>query len=453
MEGSIHKGSAPMAQGPIWKHIVFFAVPLFFGNLFQQFYNTADSFIVGKFLGDTALAAVSSSGSLILLLVGFFNGISTGGGVVVARYYGAGDRHRMSRTIHTMVAFGLAAGVALTAIGLLLAPQILLWMGTPADVLPQSIDYFRIYFLGSVAFVLYNVFVGILQAVGDSIHPLIYLIVSSLVNVVLDLIFVWGFHWGVWSAALATVISQFVSALLCLIHLMRTKGPERLSLAEIGFDSVVFRQVLSNGLPAGVQTSIISLANVVVQANINAFGSAAMAGCGAYSKVEGFGFLPITCFSLALTTFISQNLGAGETERARKGAKFGVLCSVIIAECIGGLIWLLAPVLIGAFNDSGTVIAYGVAQARTVTLFYCLLAFSHCMAGILRGAGRASVPMFVMLGCWCVFRIVYITAAVSVVPEIQMVFWAYPITWSMSTVIFALYARHTPWLRKGTAAA
>ncbi|MBM6937701.1 MATE family efflux transporter [Pseudoflavonifractor phocaeensis] len=447
MEGSRSKESAPMTRGPIWQRIVFFAVPLFFGNLFQQLYNTADSLIVGKFLGDTALAAVSSSGSLILLLVGFFNGISAGGGVVVARYYGAGDRLRMGRTIHTMVAFGLAAGAALTVIGVLLAPQILILMGTPADVLPQSTAYFRIYFLGSVAFVLYNVFVGILQAVGDSRHPLLYLVVSSLVNVVLDLLFVAGFHWGVWSAALATVISQCVSALLCLIHLLRAKGPERLSLRSVGFDATVFRQVLSNGLPAGVQTSIISLANVVVQSNINAFGSAAMAGCGAYSKVEGFGFLPITCFSLALSTFISQNLGAGETERARKGAKFGVICSVVIAESIGALIWLLAPVLIGAFNESGHVISYGVAQARTVTLFYCLLAFSHCMAGILRGAGRASVPMFVMLGCWCVFRILYITAAVAVVPEIRMVFWAYPITWSLSTVIFLLYARRTPWLR------
>ena len=215
----------------------------------------------------------------------------------------------------------------------------------------------------------------------------------------------------------------------------------------------MFRQVISNGLPAGVQTSIISLANVVVQSNINAFGSSAMAGCGAYSKVEGFGFLPITCFSLALTTFIGQNLGAGEIERARKGARFGILCSVTIAELIGGLIWLLAPVLIGAFNDSADVISYGVAQARTVTLFYCLLAFSHCMAGILRGAGRASVPMFVMLGCWCVFRILYITVAVSVVPSIRMVFWAYPITWSLSSVIFLLYARHSDWLHGGQPAA
>ena len=445
--------SALMTSGPIWQRIVFFAVPLFFGNLFQQLYNTADSLIVGKFLGDTALAAVSSSGSLILLLVGFFNGISAGGGVVVARYYGARDTERGKRTVHTMVAFGLAAGVGLTVIGVVLAPQILILMGTPANVLPQSTAYFRVYFLGSVAFVLYNVFVGILQAVGDSRHPLFYLVVSSLVNVVLDLLFVAGFHWGVWAAAMATVISQCVSALLCLIHLLRARNEVQLFPRQVAFDGPMFRQVISNGLPAGVQTSIISLANVVVQSNINAFGSSAMAGCGAYSKVEGFGFLPITCFSLALTTFIGQNLGAGEIERARKGARFGILCSVTIAELIGGLIWLLAPVLIGAFNDSADVISYGVAQARTVTLFYCLLAFSHCMAGILRGAGRASVPMFVMLGCWCVFRILYITVAVSVVPSIRMVFWAYPITWSLSSVIFLLYARHSDWLHGGQPAA
>ena len=212
--------STLMTEGSIWKKIIAFAVPLFLGNLFQQLYNTADSLIVGNFLGSNALAAVSSSGNLIFLLVGFFNGIAIGAGVVIARYYGAGRHGDVQKAIHTTIAFGLAAGVVLTVIGVVLAPIILVWMGTPADVLPKSTVYFRTYFAGSLSFVMYNVFVGILQSVGDSRHPLVYLIISSLINIVLDLVLVGIFHFGVGAAAFATIISQFVSAFLCLRRLM-----------------------------------------------------------------------------------------------------------------------------------------------------------------------------------------------------------------------------------------
>lgn len=301
--------STLMTEGPIWKKIVSFAIPLFLGNLFQQLYNTADSLIVGNFLGSNALAAVSSSGSLIFLLVGFFNGISVGAGVVVARFYGAREIDKVQKAIHTTIAFSIVSGIALTAIGLILAPQILILMGTPENVLPNSILYFRIYFLGSLAFVLYNAFVGILQSVGDSKHPLIYLIISSVINIILDLLFVGVFRFGVGSAAAATIISQFVSAVLCLRHLLRAPKDYRVHLKKIRFHGQMLRLVISNGLPAGIQNSIIALANVVVQSNINAFGEMAVAGCGSYSKIEGFGFLPITCFALALTTFIKPESG------------------------------------------------------------------------------------------------------------------------------------------------
>lgn len=312
------QSSTLMTEGPIWKKIITFAFPLFLGNLFQQLYNTADSLIVGNFLGSDALAAVSSSGSLIFLMVGFFNGIAMGAGVVVARYYGARQIEKLQRAIHTDVAFALVAGVLLTIIGLILAPQMLVWMGTPEDVMPNSILYFRIYFAGSLAFVLYNVLVGILQSIGDSRHPLYYLILSSMINIALDLLFVGVFRWGVGSAALATIISQFVSALLCLRRLMHSPEEYRVTLSKIRFDLPMLKQIIQNGLPAGLQNSIIALANVVVQSNINSFGKMAVAGCGAYSKVEGFGFLPITCFSLALTTFISQNLGAKNTTAPKR---------------------------------------------------------------------------------------------------------------------------------------
>ncbi len=442
-EGS---ASVRLTEGPIWKRLVAFAIPLFFGNLFQQLYNTADSLIVGNFLGSDALAAVSSSGSLIFLMVGFFNGISLGAGVVIARYFGAKDDELVQRAVHTTIAFGFVAGALLMGIGLVLAPQMLRWMGTPADVMVNSTVYFRVYFCGSIAFVLYNACVGILQSVGDSRHPLYYLIVSSALNIVLDLVFVGVFGFGVGSAALATIISQFVSAVLCLFRLCRVNEIYRVSLRRIRFDLPMMRQIIANGLPAGVQNSIISFANVVVQSNINQFGKMAVAGCGAYAKIEGFGFLPITCFALSMTTFISQNLGAKEYERAKKGAVFGVICSMVLAEIVGIVINRTAPWLIAAFSQTPEVIEFGTLQARTVTLFYCLLAFSHCVAGIMRGAGRATVPMFVMMCCWCIIRVLYITVTVHFIPQIQVVFWAYPITWTLSSVVFLFFLLRTDWV-------
>ena len=435
-----------MTEGPIWKRMILFAIPLFLGNLFQQLYNTADSLIVGNFLGSDALAAVSSSGSLIFLMVGFFNGISLGAGVVIARYFGAREKEKVQDAIHTTVAFGIVAGILLTAIGLIMTPTFLRWMGTPADVLKNSVLYFRIYFLGSIAFVLYNIFVGILQSVGDSRHPLIYLIISSVTNVVLDLLFIGVFRFGVGSAAVATILSQFLSAILCLIHLMRCKEDYQIHLKKIRFDFPMLKLIISNGLPSGFQNSIISFANVIVQSNINSFGKMAVAGCGAYSKIEGFGFLPITCFALSLTTFISQNLGARQYERAKKGAKFGVLCSITMAEIVGIIIFFTAPYLVAAFNNDPQVVAFGTAQARTITLFYFLLAFSHCIAGILRGAGKSTIPMLVMLICWCIIRVSYITVAVRIIPDIKVIFWAYPITWTLSSILFIIYYFKADWI-------
>ncbi len=438
--------STLLTEGTIWKKILAFAFPLFLGNLFQQLYNTADSLIVGNFISSDALAAVSSSGSLIFLLVGFFNGISVGAGVVIARFYGARESDKVERAVHTTVAFGIVSGIVLMLTGILFTPTILQWMGTPADVLPASITYFRIYFCGSLAFVLYNIFVGILQSVGDSRHPLYYLILSSVVNIILDLFFVAVLGFGVGAAALATVISQFISAVLCLIRLLRSEEEYRIRLRSIRFDSYMLKQIIRNGLPSGMQNSIIAFANVVVQSNINSFGKMAVAGCGAYSKIEGFGFLPINCFAMALTTFISQNLGAKQYDRAKKGARFGILCSISMAEIIGIVIYVLSPVLIAAFNNDSEVIQFGIAQAHTVTLFYCLLAYSHCLAAIFRGAGKSTVPMVVMMVCWCIIRVTYITVILHFFPVIKAIFWAYPLTWSLSTIIFTLYYFRSDWI-------
>lgn len=435
-----------MIEGSIWKGLLSFAIPIFLGNLFQQLYNTADTLIVGNFIGKEALAAVSSSGNLIFMLVGFLSGMAMGAGVLISKYYGAGDQEKLQKAIHTDLAFAIAAGLLMTVVGVLLTPYILRWMGTPDNVLPQSISYFRTYFFGCAALFLYNISTGILQAVGDSRHPLYYLITSSLINVVLDLLFVGVFRWGVASAAAATAISQGVSAVLCLRRLVRTEEVYRVELRRIRLDWSMLGLIVRFGLPSGVQNSVIGFANVMVQANINAFGDSAMAGCGSYSKIEGFAFLPVTCFSMALATFVGQNLGAKHHERVKQGARFGVACSMLTAEFIGVVIWLAAPFFIGLFNNDPEVVAFGVRQARIISPFYCLLALNHCMAGILRGAGKATVPMLIMMAIWCVVRVAYITIAVGIWENILVVFTAYPLTWSLSAVLFLIYYFKADWL-------
>ena len=437
-----------LTTGSVPRRMLLFALPIFLSNLFQQLYNAVDSLIVGNFIGGDALAAVGSSGSLILLMIGFINGVSLGAGVLIARYYGAQDDDHLERAVHTTVALGLVAGVVLTVVGVLLTPHILRWMGTPANVIPNSVSYFRVYFLGSSAVVLYNMGASILQSVGDSRSPMKYLMASSVVNVGLDLLFVAVFRWGVASAALATILSQIMSAFLAFRKLSRVRGGYRVVWRRVRFEGPTLRQVIALGLPSGVQSSVISLANVIVQSNINAFGSSAMAGCAAYSKIEGFAFLPVTCFALSLSTFVSQNLGARRYDRVREGVKFGLLCSPILSESIGVGIFLLSPFLITLFNTDPSVVAFGVDYARTSSLFYCLLAFSHCCAGILRGMGRPIVPMTIMLSVWCLLRITYITTAVHFIQDIHVVYWAYPITWSISSILFALCLRRLPFLQR-----
>ena len=435
-----------LTEGPILKGLALFALPILVGQIFQQLYNTADAMIVGQFLSDQEYAAVSSSGSLVFLLIGFFAGISMGAGVVIARYFGAKDWERLHVAIHTTVAFGLIAGVALTAIGMVLTPQILRLMSTPESVMQYSVQYFRMYFAGALGISLYNLLRGILQAVGDSKHPLYYLIFSSLINIGLDLLFIGVFHWGVWAAALATSISQCFSAMLCLIRLMREREEYRVELREIRLERAMFLEVLRNGVPAGVQNSIIAFANVVVQSNINSFGAVAVAGCGTYSKLEGFAFLPITCITMALTTFVSQNLGAGRQVRVRKATRVGILTAITMAELIGLSILTFGPTLMRLFTDNPDSIAVGMQQVHVEVLFYFALAFTHSIASILRGAGMPMVPMFVMLGVWCVLRVTYISIMVPIFRDIRVVFTAYPLTWSISSIIFLIIFLKTDWI-------
>ena len=446
LNAGLRKDSTLMTQGSPVRVIFAFALPIFLSQLFQQLYSTADAWLVSKFLGDGAFAAVTSSGNLIHLMISFFVGASMGAGVVISRYFGAKDPERMSKAVHTSVLVSLLCGVLLTLIGTVLASYIPGWMKLNENLIPYAASYLRWYFAGSVALVMYNTFKGIMNAVGDSKRPLYYLIVSSVLNVFLDWLFLGPLGLGVEWAAIATTISQAASAGLCLLQLTRKGTVYALSWSKLRMDRPILREVLRYGLPTGVQNSVIGLANVMVQTHINTFDEVGTNACAAYARIQGFAFLPITSFSMSLTTYIGQNLGAREYDRARKGARFGIWCSMIMAEIIGVILYVFARPLTAFFISDPESIAIAVRQSQIESLFFFLLSYSHCLAGIFRGAGKATVPMFVMLGVWCVFRIAYITVAMMIDHNITWLFWAYPITWTISSIIYLIYFYKSDWL-------
>ncbi len=435
-----------MTAGDPKKVIFRFALPIFLSQLFQQLYSTADAWIVSKFLGDNAFGAVASSGNLIHLMISFFVGASMGAGVVISRYFGAKDPERMSKAVHTSVLVSLICGVLLTVIGTALAAWIPVWMKLDPKLVPFSAAYLRWYFAGSLSLVMYNTFKGIMNAVGDSRRPLYYLIVSSVLNVFLDWLFLGPLGLGVEWAAIATAISQAVSAGLCLIQLTKKGTVYRLSRSRLRMEREILKEVLRYGVPTGIQNSVIGLANVMVQTHINTFGDVGTNACAAYARIQGFAFLPITSFSMSLTTYIGQNLGAKEYGRARQGARFGIWCSMIMAEIIGVILFVFAEPFVKAFISDPESVAIAVRQSHVESLFFFLLSYSHCLAGIFRGAGKAVVPMFVMLGVWCVFRIAYITVAMKIDHNILWLFWAYPITWTISSLIYLIYFYTSDWI-------
>ena len=435
-----------MTEGKISTKIIRFALPVFLGNLFQQLYNLIDALVVGNFVSTQALAAITSTGSLVFLLVGFFSGTFTGAGVVISKFFGARDDESVSKAVHTSIAFALISGLVLTVVGTILSPQILRLMQTPDDVYDLALSYVRIQFLGIMGVVLYNSANGIFQAVGDSKHPLYFLMISSITNVVLDIAFVTIFDWGVPGVAVATIIAQFLSVGLAFAKLSKAEGPHRVQLKKIAIDRKMLRQIIRIGLPSGIQNSVIAFANVIVQSSINVFGSAAAAGYGASAKLEGFVFIPITSLAMSMSTFVGQNLGARNYERARKGASFGIISCILISEAIGVATYIFAPQLIKLFTDDPSSVLAGAAKNRITAFFYFALALSHTMAGILRGAGKSKIPMFVMLGSWCIFRVFYIQVIAKLFDDIIFVFWAYPITWMLSTVAFIIYYLKSDWV-------
>ena len=437
-----------MTEGVIWKEILLFSIPLLLGNLFQQLYNAVDSVVVGNYIGAQALAAVGSSAPVINLLVSFFMGLAVGAGVIISRYFGARKKEELHIAVHTSLALTFAAGLVMTLIGVLISPYVLQWVGTPSDVMESSVLYLRIYFLGILSVMVYNMGSGILRAVGDSRNPLYFLIVSSVTNIILDMLFVIVFHMGIAGVGWATLIAQTISAVLTMLLLMRTKEEYQLKLKHIRFHKHMLYEIVRLGLPSGLQNAIVSFSNVIVQSNINAFGSLAMAGCGSYTKIDGFAILPVMSYSMALTTFTGQNMGAKKYDRVKQGAKTGILMSVITIVCISALLLMLGPNVLAIFSSDPTVINYGLYMMHVLAPGYIFLAISHAFNGIIRGAGITTVPMIVMVTCWCGLRMAWILTSVPLFHDIGVVFMGWPLTWIASALWLFLYYRKGKWMTR-----
>ena len=437
-----------MTEGSIGKQLIGFAFPLLLGNLFQQLYNTVDAVLVGKFVGSEALAAVNSSTPLVNLLVSFFMGISVGAGVVISQYYGAKNDKKLHDAVHTTVALALASGIFMTFVGIILSPIILRLMGTPEDVMGLSTIYLQIYFGGILGIVVYNMCSGILRAVGDSKRPLYFLMVSSVINIILDLLFVAIFDMGVAGVAFATLIAQFVSAGLTLFVLVRTSNSFKLILRDIRFHKLQIIKIVRIGLPTGIQNTIVSLSNVVVQGNINSFGTLAMAGCGSYAKIDGFAILPVMSIAMAITTFTGQNIGAKKYDRVKEGTKIGTIFSLITVIAISAIIMIFTPNILKIFTNDSDVIYYGTLMMKCLAPGYIFLGLSHLFSGVLRGAGKTTVPMIIMVLCWCFLRMAWVLTFTPIFKDIKIVFFGYPITWFASAAILLIYYKKANWLPK-----
>ncbi len=435
-----------MTEGSIWKNILLFSVPLILGNLLQQLYNTADSIIVGNFLGSNALAAVGSSGSPIYLLIGFSQGIAVGAGVVVAQYLGAQDRKDTQVAVHTSLAIAVILGVLLTLGGILFSKNLLVWMNTPDEVLGDAVSYIRIYFGGVLFSVVYNMAAGILNAAGNSKRSLLYLGFASVTNIVLDLVLIAGFRMGVEGAAIATDISQLVSCVLSLAFLTRVKGDYQVTLREIRVHPKMASRIIRIGLPTGIQNMVISFSNVLVQASVNGYGASAMAGFAAYMKIDGFNILPVTSFSMAATTFVGQNYGAGKLERVKKSVWVTLAMGILYTLIAGGLLLLFQRPIMRLFTNEESVVEFGVTAMHYFCPFYFLLAILHGLAGAVRGTGKSVPPMVVLLVSLCLFRVVWIQWILPFFHTIDGIFVLYPVSWAFGAVLMVLYAWKANWM-------
>ena len=434
-----------MTEGSIFRNILFFSAPLILGNLLQQTYNAADSIIVGNFVGSNALAAVGSSTSLIFLLIAFSQGASVGASVIVSQYLGAQDGKRVRLSVHTAFAIAGILGVLLTIGGLLFSKRILIAMGTPAEVLPDSVRYLQIYSAGLIFNVLYNMAAGILNAAGNSRKSLGYLAAAAVTNIGVDLVLIGLFGWGVTGAAVATTLSQAVSCVLAMGYLLRVDADYRVTPREMRIHPLMAKRIIQVGLPTGIQNMVISLSNILVQASVNTFGAAAMAGFGAYLKIDGFCVLPMMSFSMAITTFVGQNYGAGKFDRMKKGMWVTIAMGVVYTVVMGAVLILFARQMLGFFSQDEAVIDFGVQALRIFCPFYWIPAIMHALAGTVRGTGKSVPPMLALLFSMCIFRIIYLKTILPFFDTIFGIYILYPISWTMGMVLMILYTWKGHW--------
>ena len=434
-----------MTEGPIIGHLIRFAMPLLIGNIFQQLYNTVDSWVVGNYVSKDAFAAVGTVGPIINMLIGFFLGLSSGAGVVISQYYGAKKHDKVSETVHTSIVMTLVMAVVFTFVGIWMTPFMLRFMKTPASVMPESTAYLTIYFAGVIGLMVYNIGSGILRAIGDSQRPFYFLVVSALMNTVLDLVFVLVFHMGVEGVALATVIAQGTSALLVIITLVRSDTCVKLSLRKMKFHWDAFVKIVRVGIPAAIQMMITSFSNIFVQSYINFFGENCMAGWTAYGKIDQLIFLPMQSLALASTTFVGQNLGIGQVERAKKGVRSALNISFAATAIVMIPVILAAPWLVQFFNDDPAVIEFGTLFLRYITPFYIVCCVNQVYSGALRGAGNSKVPMFIMLASFVCFRQIYLFIMANFISNTVLpITMGYPAGWIVCSALTLLYYHKVP---------
>ena len=431
-----------MTEGSIIRHLVVFAAPLLLGNIFQQLYNTVDTWVVGKYVSNEAFSAVGTVGPIINMLIGFFLGLSSGAGVVISQYYGAGKTEEVRKTVHTSIVMTLILGILFTGLGIALIPGMLALMNTPAEVIPESTAYLTIYFAGVMGLMLYNMGSGILRAVGDSTRPFYYLVVSAVINTVLDLVFVLRFDMGVAGVAWATIIAQAISAVLTLITLMRSDSCIRISLRALRLHLDMLGKIVRVGIPAALQMAVTSFSNVFVQSYINYFGADCMSGWTAYGKIDTLLMLPMQSLALASTTFVGQNLGIGKIDRAKRGVRIALALSLATAVLLMIPVLLFAPSLVAFFNEKAAVIEYGTMFLRYISPFYVLCCFNQIYSGALRGAGNTRAPMIIMLASFVVFRQIYLFVLTHFITNtILPVSMGYPAGWLVCSLLTFLYYR------------
>lgn len=441
-----NKNTLLMTQGNIWKLLITFSIPLIIGNLLQQMYNTADSIIVGNFVGSNGLAAVGSGTALINLIIAFAQGAAVGAGVVVSQYIGADKKDKIKISVHTSICISIILGLILSLLGIFASPSLLIMMKTPKVVLKSSILYLQIYCGGLIFNVIYNMATGILNAAGNSKKPLVYLAIASFTNIILDLLFIKIFNLGVMGAAIATDISQAISCILAIGYLLKVKSDYKLYIKDLKINKETAVKIIKIGLPTAIQNMVISFSNVLVQSSVNAYGATAMAGYAAYLKIDGFNILPVLSISMAVTTFTGQNVGANRLDRVKKGMYSSLIMVLVYTAFIGAVLLVFSHQVLGLFTHSAQVIMYGQLVMKYFCPYYFLLGILNVLAGTVRGAGKGIPPMIILLFSMCIFRILWIKIVLPFYSSIDGVFILYPISWLVGAILMIFYTKFGKWL-------